>query len=143
MTKIIFAVTVLTALCAPASAQERMKVKSEESLFLDMHKIGLGSLNEFDEKKKFFETVRLEKMKIQESMLSNVYENAFEYYRAGKYDDAKDLASKILAIDPNFDDATMLLEASNQLRGALRPGISEKLIGKQLLTNQLSRYWNS
>ena len=140
MTKIIFAVTVLTALCAPASAQERMKVKSEESLFLDMHKIGLGSLNEFDEKKKFFETVRLEKMKIQESMLSNVYENAFEYYRAGKYDDAKDLASKILAIDPNHADAQMLLEASSQLRGSLRPSFSEKIMLEDRFRTALGLY---
>lgn len=123
----------------PCAAQQK-RVKSEESLFLDLQKTGLGSLGEFEEKKKFLETVKLEKQKIQGKMLDNVYENAFEYYRQGNYEDAKDLAAKILAIDPNYQDAQMLLEASNQLRGSLRPGMSEKLMIEDRFKTALSYY---
>lgn len=132
----------LTVLAAalPCAAQEKNRVKSEESLFLDLQKTGLGSLSEFEEKKKFLETVKLEKQKIQGKMLDNIYENAFDYYRQGNYEDAKDLAVKILAIDPNYQDAQMLLEASNQLRGSLRPGISEKLMIEDRFKTALSYY---
>lgn len=132
----------LTVLAAalPCAAQEKSRVKSEESLFLDLQKTGLGSLSEFEEKKKFLETVKLEKQKIQGKMLDNIYENAFDYYRQGNYEDAKDLAVKILAIDPNYQDAQMLLEASNQLRGSLRPGISEKLMIEDRFKTALSYY---
>jgi len=124
----------------PCAAQEKTRVKSEESLFLDLQKTGLGSLSELEEKKKLLETIKLEKQKIQEQMLRNVYENAFEYYRQGNYEDAKDLAAKILSIDPNFQDAQMLLEASNQLRGSLRPGMSEKLMLEDRFKTALSYY---
>ncbi|MDD2806584.1 MAG: tetratricopeptide repeat protein [Elusimicrobiales bacterium] len=139
MTNIILAVIFTAALCAPLHAQQK-RVKSEESLFLDLHKTGLGSLNELDEKRKFIETIKLEKQKIQGTMLNNVYENAFEYYKRGNYEDAKDLAAKILSIDPNNQDAQMLLEASNQLRGSLRPGMSEKLMIEDRFKNALSYY---
>ncbi|OGR67007.1 MAG: hypothetical protein A2081_03285 [Elusimicrobia bacterium GWC2_61_19] len=129
---------VLAAL--PCSAQEKMRVKSEESLFLDLQKTGLGSLTEFDEKKKFLETIKLEKQKVMSKMLDSVYENAFEYYRQGNYEDAKDLAAKILSIDPNYQDAQMLLEASNQLRGAGRAGMSEKLMIEDRFKTALSYY---
>ncbi|HNW43468.1 MAG TPA: hypothetical protein PKI19_03125 [Elusimicrobiales bacterium] len=128
MTKIIFSALLLALSPSAGFAQERMKVRSEESLFLDLQKTGLGSLNEFEEKKKFFETVKLEKAKIQGIMLQNVYDNAFEYYRSGNYEDAKDLAAKILAIDPSHADAQMLYEASSQLRGSIRPTFSEKIM---------------
>ena len=128
-------------LCAPDAARAQVKrVKSEESLFLDLHKTGLGQLNELDEKRKFIETIKLEKQKIQGTMLNNVYENAFEYYKRGNYEDAKDLAAKILSIDPNNEDAQMLLEASNQLRGSLRPGMSEKLMIEDRFRTALSYY---
>ncbi|MFA6433168.1 MAG: hypothetical protein WCW52_00585 [Elusimicrobiales bacterium] len=119
---------------------QQQKVKSEESLFLDLQKTGLGALSELEEKKKFIETIRLEKAKIQSKMLTNVYENAFNYYRTGNYEDARDLATKILSIDPGFDDAGMLLEAANQLRGSLRPGMSEKLMLEDRFKSALSLY---
>lgn len=139
MRNIFLAGIFLAALCAPAAAQQR-RVKSEESLFLDLQKTGLGSLSELEEKKKFLETIKLEKQKIQAKMLGNVYDNAFEYYRQGNYEDAKDLAAKILSIDPNNQDAQMLLEASNQLRGSLRPGMSEKLMIEDRFKTALSYY---
>lgn len=139
MTNIFLAVLFSAALCAPASAQMK-RVKSEESLFLDLQKTGLGALNEMDEKRKFLELVRLEKVKLQGKMLGNIYENAYEYYRNGNYEDAKDLALKIIAIDPNHQDAHMLLEASNQLRGSLKPGMSEKLMLEDRFKTALSYY---
>jgi len=131
--------TLIFLAALPCAAQQK-RVKSEESLFLDLQKTGLGSLTEFEEKKKFLETVKLEKQKIQVTMLGNVYDNAFEYYRQGNYEDAKDLATKILSIDPNYQDAQMLLEASNQLRGSLRPGMSEKLMIEDRFKTALSYY---
>ena len=41
--------------------------KKIKPLFLDLQKTGLGSLSEFDEKKKFIETIKLEKQKIQDN----------------------------------------------------------------------------
>jgi tetratricopeptide (TPR) repeat protein len=128
-------------LTLPAAAfSQQQKVRSEESLFLDLQKTGLGSLSELEEKKKFIENIRLEKAKIQSKMLMNVYESAFNYYRAGNYEDARDLAIKILSIDPGFEDAAMLLDASNQLRGSLRPGMSEKLMLEDRFKSSLSLY---
>lgn len=140
MKNIICTLLLLSVLSAPALAQERLKGKSDESLFLGLQKTGLGSLNELEEKKKFFETVKLEKAKIQESMLGNVYENALAYYRSGNYEDAKALASKILSIDPNHSDAQMLLEASSQLRGSANPTLSEKTMLEDRFRLALSMY---
>jgi len=140
MTNIFLAVIFLAALCVPAPAQEKMRVRSEESLFLDLQKTGLGSLTEFQEKKKFLETVKLEKQKVMARMLDNVYESAFEYYRQGNYEDARDLAAKILSMDPNYQDAQMLLEASDQLRGGGRAGMSEKLMIEDRFKTALSYY---
>ena len=121
-------------------AQERLKVKSEESLFLNLQKTGLGSLSEFEEKKRFLDTVQIEKEKIQREMLKSIYESAFDYYRHGSYEEARDLASKILSIDPNFDDASMLLEAANQLRGGQRAFMSEKIMIEDRFKSALSLY---
>lgn len=144
MKNLILAFAFVLALPAAGFSAELPKkkgrVKSEESLFLDMHKIGLGSLNELEEKKRFLATIRLEKEKIQSKMLSNVYENAFDYYRQGNYEDARELSLKILSIDPNYEDAGMLLEASDQLKGALRPSMSEKLMLEDRFKSALSLY---
>jgi tetratricopeptide (TPR) repeat protein len=137
---LIFSAACFFQQALPAQASPQPKVKSEESLFLDLQKTGLGSMTELDEKRKFIETIKLEKQRIQSKMLVNVYESAFEYYRAGNYEDAKDIARKILAIDPNFEDAGMLLEASDQLRGSLRPGLSEKLMIEDRFKSALSLY---
>lgn len=148
MAKIIRSLVLSAALCAPAAAQSqpvqqpqpRQPARSEESLFLDLQKTGLDSMNDLEEKKKFLETVRLEKAKIQDTMLEDIYDNAFDYYRHGKYEDARDLAAKILSIDPNFKDAQMLLDASNQLRGSPRPAMSEKAMIEDRFKDALSYY---
>ncbi len=131
----------LACLCFSVQAlAAQPKVKSEESLFLALQKTGIGSMNELEEKKKFIETVRLEKQKIQDKMLVNVYQNAFDYYRAGNYEDARDLSSKILSIDPGFEDASMLKEAAEQLRGSSRPGVTEKIMLEDRFKSALSLY---
>lgn len=138
MNNLILALAVILIPASSFAAQP--KVKSEESLFLDMQKTGLGSMNEIQEKKKFITTIQLEKQRMQSKMLIYVYENALNYYRTGNYEDARDLAAKILAIDPNFEDASMLMEASNQLRGSLRPGNTEKVMLEDRFKSGLSLY---
>ncbi|MBI4801228.1 MAG: hypothetical protein HY796_01775 [Elusimicrobia bacterium] len=140
MVAAVFVLALPAAVYCAEQPKKKSKVRSEESLFLDMHKIGLGTLSELEEKKRFIETIRLEKEKIQSRMLSNVYDNAFDYYRQGNYEDARDLALKILSIDPNYEDAGMLLEASDQLKGALRPSMSEKLMLEDRFKSALSLY---
>ncbi|MDQ7772111.1 MAG: hypothetical protein RDU13_01175 [Elusimicrobiales bacterium] len=115
-------------------------VHTEESLFLNMQKIGLGALDDTEEKKKFLDTVQLEKQKIQFKMLQNVYENAYHLYRSGDYDSARDMAARILSIDPNFQDAAMLMEASTQLRGSARPVLSERVMIEDRFKEALSLY---
>ncbi|KAF0127281.1 MAG: Tetratricopeptide domain-containing protein [Elusimicrobia bacterium] len=129
-----------------ASAGDTMRhgvpvpIHTEESLFLNMQKIGLGALDDTEEKKKFLDTVQLEKEKIQYRMLQNVYENAYLLYRSGDYDSARDLAARILSIDPNFQDASMILEASTQLKGSARPMLSERVMIEDRFKESLSFY---
>ncbi|HNT96750.1 MAG TPA: hypothetical protein PKK31_00615 [Elusimicrobiales bacterium] len=141
----------LLAAAAPvfgqASAGDTMRhgvpvqsVHTEESLFLNMQKIGLGALDDAEEKKKFLDTVKLEKQKIQYKMLQGVYDNAYELYRSGDYESARDMAARILAIDPNFQDAAMILEASDQLRGSARPALSERVMIEDRFKAALSLY---
>jgi tetratricopeptide (TPR) repeat protein len=129
------------AAAAPAFGQAAKKpAHTEESLFLNMQKIGLGALDDTEEKKKFLDTVQLEKQKIQYKMLQNVYENAYSLYRSGDYDSARDMAARILSIDPNFQDASMLMEASTQLKGSARPGMSERVMIEDRFKEALSLY---
>ncbi|MCK5106890.1 MAG: hypothetical protein KAQ76_04945 [Elusimicrobiales bacterium] len=116
------------------------KIKKDESIFFDLQKAGLSSLNETQAKKEFMDVVYLQKQKIQYKMLQTVYENAFEYYRQGNYDEAKALSSKILSIDPNFEDAAMLLDASSELRGKAKPFLSRRLLMEDRFRTALSLY---
>lgn len=118
MTKTLFSF-VFFLLSAPAFAQQNAAVLrggGEEGLFLDMHRSGIGSINEYEEKKKFFDMVKLEKQKIQDTMLDNICENAYKYYRSGNYEAARELAAKILSINSEHEDAKTLFEATSQLR---------------------------
>ncbi len=137
------AMFLLAAAAAWAPAYGRQPAKpshTEESLFLNMQKIGLGALDDADEKKKFLDTVQLEKQKIQYKMLQGVYENAYQLYRSGDYDSARNLAARILSIDPNFQDASMIMEASAQLRGSARPALSERVMIEDRFKEALSLY---
>ncbi|MBU2529457.1 MAG: hypothetical protein KKD35_00305, partial [Elusimicrobia bacterium] len=116
------------------------KIRNDVSIFFDLQRAGLGELNNSEEKKEFMDVVHLQKQKIQYKMLRTVYENAFEYYRQGNYDEAKALSSKILSIDPNFEDAAMLLDASSELRGKAKPFLSRRLLMEDRFRAALSLY---
>ncbi|GAB4033267.1 MAG: hypothetical protein Fur0012_12680 [Elusimicrobiota bacterium] len=137
--KAIYLSTAFIALSSLCFSQER-RSQGEESLFLNMQKVGLGQLSDVEEKKKFLETVQLEKQKLQYSMLQSVYENAYELYRDGDYQSARDMAARILSIDPSFDDARMLKEAAENLKGSSNPKYSEKVMIEDKFKEALSLY---
>ncbi|MCG2724817.1 MAG: hypothetical protein L6420_00945 [Elusimicrobia bacterium] len=141
MKKIIlfFSLFYLSFACFSFLSAAPPKIKSDESLFFNLQKAGL-SLNNSQDRKEFMDVVYLEKQKIQHKMLRNIYENAFNYYRQGNYDEAKALSSKILSIDPNFEDAAMLLDASSQLRGKARPFLSRRLLLEDRFRSALVLY---
>ena len=114
MKKIILSLLFVTASAVPATAQQATLLHSggEEGLFLDMHRSGIGSVNEYEEKKKFFDMVKLEKQKLQDTMLDSITENAYKYYRSGNYEAARELAGKILSINSEHEDAKTLFEAT-------------------------------
>ena len=118
-------------------AQERRN-QGEESLFLSMQKVGLGQLSDIEEKKKFLDTVQLEKQKLQHTMLRSIYENAYEFYRSGDYQSSRDMAARILSIDPSFDDARMLKEAAEAANGKLEIMSQEGKGTKVIVNFQLS-----
>lgn len=123
-----------------SQAEIAKRTQGEESLFLNMQKVGLGQLSDLEEKKKFLDTVQLEKQKLQYSMLQSIYENAYELYKAGDYQSARDMAARILSIDPSFDDARMLREASDNLRGSSNPKYSERVMIEDKFKEALSLY---
>ncbi len=115
-------------------------VKSEASLFLGLQKVGLASLNDSQEKKEFLNIVSLEKQRLQYKMLRNVYENAFEFYQQGNFEEARSLCERILSIDPTFEDAAMLMDAATQLKGKARPFLSRKILMEDRFKKALSLY---
>lgn len=136
--RIIFSFVIFS--CCLLRAQMPKRTQGEESLFLNMQKIGLGQLSDLEEKKKFLDTVQLEKQKLQYSMLQSIYENAYELYRSRDYQSARDMAARILSIDPSFDDARMLREASDNLRGSSNPKYSERVMIEDKFKEALSLY---
>lgn len=99
-----------------------------ESLFLDLQKVKLGTLSGLEEKKRYMITIELEKQRIQTRMLHNIYENAFALYKSGDFEGVQELTGKILSIDPNFRDASLLLQASGQLKGRPRRVLFERMM---------------
>jgi tetratricopeptide (TPR) repeat protein len=110
----------------PASAQEQLPKRDTEGLFLDMSKLNLGTISSDEDKKRYLYTIQLEKSRITRKTLTGVYENAFDLYQHGEYDAAKELTSRILAIDPSYEDASILQRAAIELRGSKRPYFSGK-----------------
>lgn len=108
-------------------AQTKEKTTTEAGLFLDLQRINLGTISSLEEKKNYLMTIQLEKQRIQNHMLRGIYENAYDLYRQGDYERSQELTAKILSIDPTFQDAQMLLQASGQLKGASR-GIGEQVM---------------
>lgn len=87
----------------------------EEGMILDLSKITLGTLNDVEEKKQYLSTVQLEKQRIQNYMLRQVYENAYTLYRHGDYQRAQEMAQTILSIDPNFTQASTLAKQASHM----------------------------
>ena len=87
----------------------------EEGMMLDLNKITLGTLNDVEEKKQYLSTVQLEKQRIQNYLLRQVYENAYTLYRQGDYQRAQEMAQTILSIDPNFTQASTLAKQASHM----------------------------
>lgn len=113
-------------LAVNASAQQPARVKDTDGLFLDMSKINLGTITSEDDKKKYIYTIQLEKARVTRRTLKNVYENAFDLYKKGEFEGARELTAKILAIDPAYEDASILQRATIELKGATRPRFSQR-----------------
>jgi len=107
-----------------ARAQELPK-KDADGLFLDMAKLNLGTITSEEDKKKYIYTIQLEKARLLRKTLGGVYENAFDLYKRGDYDRSRHLTSKILAIDPAYEDASILQRATIELNGSPKPYASQ------------------
>lgn len=118
----------LLLLAVSASAQEAPapRFKDAEGLFLDMSKLNLGTVTSEDDKKKYVYTIQLEKSRMTRKTLRIVYENAFDLYKDGRYEEANELTRKLLSIDPGYQDAAILNRATGDLRGTASPGVSER-----------------
>ena len=121
-------IQVLVLACAAgASAQNsRSKPKDLDALFLDMSKANLGAISSEVDKQRYLDTIALEKARVTRKTLQIVYENAFDLYKRGDYEGTRELTSKILAIDPGFEDAAILQKASIELKGTSKPWSSER-----------------
>jgi tetratricopeptide (TPR) repeat protein len=115
---------------AAAWGQERLaSVRDADGLFLDMSKLNLGTVTSEEDKKKYIYTIQLEKARMMRKTLNGVYENAFDLYRKGDFSGARELTGKILAVDPAYEDASILQRATIELSGSAKPyASSQKLI---------------
>jgi tetratricopeptide (TPR) repeat protein len=125
---------------APARAQDSTKPKDTEGLFLDMSKVNLGTISSEDDKKKYIYTIQLEKARMTRKMLKTVYENAFDLYKDGQYEEANELTHKILAIDPGYEDASILNRATLDLQGSMTPRVSERHMLEDRFEEAMSLY---
>lgn len=89
------------------------KVKDESSAFLGLGNVGLEKLNDVQEKKKFLDVVYSEKEKVQEYVLKRILDNAYELYQNGDYEGAATVAKKVLSIDPSYEEARIIADASS------------------------------
>ena len=107
---------VLPTLAAPLRQPNPIRqYGKEEGMMLDLNKISLGTLNDVEEKKQYLSTVQLEKQRIQNYMLRQVYEDAYTLYRRGDYQRAQEMAQTILSIDPNFRQAATLAKQAGNM----------------------------
>ncbi|MCX5795719.1 MAG: tetratricopeptide repeat protein [Elusimicrobia bacterium] len=113
-------------LAAASWGQDLPRVKDADGLFLDMAKLNLGTITSEEDKKKYIYTIQLEKARMMRKTLGGVYDNAFDLYRKGDFNGARDLTSKILAIDPAYEDASILQRATIELNGSPKPYASEQ-----------------
>jgi len=107
-----------------AAKDEGEKRPTMESLFLDYSKTQLGPLGSKDAQTKYMYTIQLEKSQLMHKLLRTMYENAYDLYKSGDFDGARELTGKILNMDPSFQDAAILHRASVELHGTTKPAIS-------------------
>jgi tetratricopeptide (TPR) repeat protein len=113
---------------------------AQSDLMQDLSKANLNTLSHDEEKRRFMNTITVEKMRIQHSLLQNTFDSALELYHAGNYEGASELAARILAIDPSFEDAAMLRQAAGQLKGSPRSWSSEMHVVDQRFKEGLDLY---
>ncbi len=130
----------LFVLLSAARGQEVGRMKDTDQLFLDLSKVNLGTITNEDDKKKYIYTIQLEKARITRATLKSVYENAFDLYQKGEYDGARELTSKILAIDPGYQDASILQRATIELDGSKRPAFSERKLVEDRFEEGMALY---
>ncbi|MBI3298750.1 MAG: hypothetical protein HYZ75_11335 [Elusimicrobia bacterium] len=111
-----------------------------ESLFLDFSKTQLGPLGSGQARTKYLYTIQLEKSRLGDKLLRTVYENAYQLYRQGDFDGARDLSAKILQMDPTFQDASILHRAAVELNGASAPMLSERKLVEDRFEEGLALY---
>lgn len=134
------AILLLAGPAASLSAQTMPKMRDHEGLFLDMSKINLGTITSEDDKKNYIYTIQLEKARIMRKTLKGVYENAFDLYKKGEYDAAREITTKILAIDPAYEDAAILQRATINLKGAKRPYFAGKKLVEDKFEEGMALY---
>ena len=134
------ALLLLAVAAVAARAQDLSKSQDTEGLFLDMSKVNLGTISSEDDKKKYIYTIQLEKARLTRKTLKIVYENAFDLYKSGQYDEANELTRKILAIDPGYEDASILNRATLDLKGSVAPRVSERHMLEDRFEEGMSLY---
>lgn len=134
------AAAILLLLASLCGAAEAPKAKDTDMLFLNMSKINLGTVSGEDDKKNFIYTIQLEKSRLTHKTLGMVYENAFELYRNGEYEGARELTGKILAIDPAYEDASILQRATIELKGSKKPMLSERKLVEDRFEEGMALY---
>lgn len=112
----------------------------EESLFLNLKKVDVGAVTSAEEKKQYLMTIQLEKQRVQHHMLTGIYDNAYRLYKEGDYEQAQELARRILSIDPNYQDARLLMQASGQLGGSSKGYLSEAALIDEKFSQGLALY---
>jgi len=112
----LFCAVVLPVVAAPLRQPNPIRQHGkEEGMILDLNKVSLGTLNDVEEKKQYLSTVQLEKQRIQNYMLRQIYEDAYTLYRQGDYQRAQEMAQTILSIDPNFTPASTLAKQAGHM----------------------------
>ncbi len=91
------------------------KAGQESGIMLDLQKISLGTLPATESKKQYITTMMIEKEKILNFTLRNIYENAYIMYKRGDYQRAYEMCITILGIDPNFKEAETLAKMSSRM----------------------------
>ena len=120
MKKYLLSVVVLSVLLPAVAAPLRQpnpvrQHGKDAGMMLGFNKITLGTLNDVEEKKQYLSTVQLEKQRIQNYMLRQVYEEAYTLYRRGDYQRAQEMAQTVLSIDPNFTQAATLAKQASHM----------------------------